>query len=57
MPLLAIYIKIRPDLTSCNLLIEIKKDVKQGYVLSPILFNLYSENIITRALSELDDEY
>lgn len=57
MPLLAIYTKIRPDLTSCNLLIEIKKDVKQGYVLSPILFNLYSENIITRALSELDDEY
>lgn len=32
--------------------IEIKKGIRQECILSPIFFNLYSEDIINRALSE-----
>lgn len=32
--------------------IEIKRRVRQGCVLSPILFNLYSEEILAEALNE-----
>jgi len=34
--------------------IEIEKGVRQRCILSPILYNLYSEGIINKALSEQD---
>ncbi|XP_077295466.1 uncharacterized protein LOC143917759 [Arctopsyche grandis] len=34
--------------------IRIMKRVRQGCVLSPLLFNLYSENIIAEALEDID---
>lgn len=34
--------------------VVIKKEVRQGYVLSPALSNLHSKAVITKALTDLD---